>query len=69
MFVYCIIINTNCVGSYIDSPNWIKTKKATTNPINKENNNRFQYAVTVTLNHKEIKNKSAKNNKNKTFYK
>ena len=41
-------------GSYVDFPDWIK-KKATINPINKKDNKCFQYAVTVTLNHEEIK--------------
>ena len=34
---------------------WIKNKKTTTNPINKKDNKRFQYAVTVVLNHEEIR--------------
>ena len=34
---------------------WIKTKKATKNPINKNDSKCFQYTVTVTLNHEEIK--------------
>ena len=42
-------------GAYIDSPNWIKNKKATRNFINKKGKY-FQYALTVTLNYKEIKN-------------
>ena len=29
-------INLNCGGSYIDSPDWIKSKKATINPISKK---------------------------------
>ena len=48
-------INANHGESYIDSPDWIKTKKATINPMNKKDNKCFQYAVTVTLNHEEIK--------------
>ena len=36
--------------SYIDSPDWIKNKKATINTINKKDNKCFQYAVTVALN-------------------
>ena len=40
--------------SYIDSPGWIKNKKATINPQNK-NNECFRYAITVALNYKEIK--------------
>ena len=40
-------------GSYIDSPKWLKTKKAT---INSKNNDDkcFQYAVTVALNYEKI---------------
>ena len=47
-------INMNRGGSYIDSPDWIKNKKATINPINKKDNKCFQYAVTVVLNHDKI---------------
>ena len=41
-------------GSYIDSPKWLKNKKET---INKKNNDDkcFQYALTVALNHEQIK--------------
>ena len=31
----CHKINPNCGGSYIDSLDWIKNRKATINPINK----------------------------------
>ena len=30
----CRKINVKCGGSYIDSPDWIKKKKATRNPKN-----------------------------------
>ena len=40
--------------SYIDSPDWIKKKKATANVKNKDDKY-FQYAVMVSLNYKEIK--------------
>ena len=33
---------------------WIKNKKATINTIIRRNNKRFQYAITVALNHKQI---------------
>ena len=42
-------------GSYVDSPDWIKNKKATINPIDKKDNKCFQYALAVVLNHEEIK--------------
>ena len=39
-------ISLNRGGSYIDSPEWLKNKKAATNP--KHNDDKcFQYAVTV----------------------
>ena len=47
-------INLNCGGSYIDSPDWIKNKKASINSVNNKDNNYFQQAVTVTLNDEEI---------------
>ena len=40
-------------GSCIDSPNWIKKKKATINSKNM-NDMCFQYAATVALNYEEI---------------
>ena len=42
-------------GSYIDSPKWLKNKKATINPQNKKDGKCFQYALTVALNYKQIK--------------
>ena len=42
-------------GSYVDSPDWIKSEKATINPINKKDNKCFQYAVTVALINEELK--------------
>ena len=51
----CHKINLNCGGSYIYSPDWIKSKEATINPINKKDKKCFQYAVTIALNHEEIK--------------
>ena len=46
-------ISLNRAGSYIDSPKWLKTKGATINPKN-ENNECFKYAITVALNHEKI---------------
>ena len=51
----CHKINPNRVALYINSLDWIKNKKATINPFNKKDNKCFQYAVTVMLNHEEIK--------------
>ena len=36
-------------GTYIDSPEWLKNKKATINPTNNDGKC-FQYALTVALN-------------------
>ena len=55
MYYKCHIINPNCGGSYLDSPDWIKNKKETVNPVNKKDNKCFQWAVTVTLNNEETK--------------
>ena len=41
-------------GSYIDSPEWLKNKKATINPKHNDDK-RFQYALTVALNYQNIK--------------
>ena len=41
-------------GSYIDSPKWLKNKKSTINPKNNDDNS-FQYAVTLALNLDKIK--------------
>ena len=60
LYYECHKINVNRGGSYIDSPDWMKNKKATINPINKC----LQYAVTVTLTHEEIGKKSLRHNKN-----
>ena len=55
LYYKCHKINPNCGGSYIDSPDWIKNKKATINSINKKDNKYFQYTVTVVLSYQEIK--------------
>ena len=38
------------MGIIIDSPDWIKNKKATISPINQKDNKCFQYGVTIVLN-------------------
>ena len=49
----CHKINPNWGGSYKDSSDWIKNKKASINPIHNDDKY-FQYAASVALNHKEI---------------
>ena len=53
-------------GSYIDSPEWLKNKKATINPKNNEDNC-FQYALTIALNHKQIKSHPKRISTDKSF--
>ena len=49
LYYKCHKINLNLGGSYIDSPDWIKKKKPTINPINKKDNKCFQYTATVAI--------------------
>ena len=52
--------------SYIDSPKWLKKKKAAINP--KHNDDKcFQYASTVALNYEQIKNHPERISKVKHF--
>ena len=41
IYYKCHKINPNCGGSYVDSPNWIKNKKGTVNPLNKKDSKWF----------------------------
>ena len=63
----CPKINPSRGASYIDSPDWIKNKQAAINSINKKYNKYIQYAVTVALNHEEIKKDLQKITKTKPF--
>ena len=63
----CHEINFKCGGLYIDSSDWIRHKKATINPINRNNHKCFQYAITVTLDHEEIGKYPERITKIKTF--
>ena len=53
-------------SSYIDSPKWLKNKKARINPKNNDNNC-FQYALTVALNYQNIKKDPQRISKIKPF--
>ena len=66
VYYKCDKINPNRGGSYIDSPDWIKNKKATINPNNKKDKC-FQYAVTFTLNYEQIKKALQQITKTKPF--
>ena len=52
--------------SYIDSPEWLKNKKATINPKNNDNIS-FHYALTVALNHQNIEKNPQRISKIKPF--
>ena len=62
VFIYCIMNVIKFI--YIHSPDWIKSKKATINPINKKC---FQYALTDTFYQEEIKKDMQRIRKNKSF--
>ena len=64
----CHKICPKIVESYIDSPHWIKNKKAIINLIDIKNNKCFQYAVKVVLNHEEIKKDLQRIMKINVFY-
>ena len=53
-------------GSYIDSPQWLKNKKSTINSKNNDDK-RFQYAVTLSLNLNSIDNHPERISKFKPF--
>ena len=67
VFYKCHEINPNRGGSYTDSPDSIKNKKAAINPINKKDKKCFQYAVTVALNQEEKRKNSERTTKIKSF--
>ena len=46
--------------SYIVSPDWIASKKATINPKNEKNNKCFQWSIIAGLNYNIIKEKKLK---------
>ena len=53
-------------GLYIETPKWIKNKKATIHPHNKDNKC-FQYDVTIALNYDEIEKNHQRGSKVKPF--
>ena len=53
-------------GSYIDSPSWIKHKKATANPKSKDNKC-FRDATVASLNHEKIPSHPKRINNLKPF--
>ena len=66
LYYKCHQISLNCVGSHIDSPKWVKVKKATIDPKNNDDKC-FQYALTVALNYQSIKKDPQRISKMKPF--
>ena len=64
LYYKCHKVNPNRGRSYIDSPDGIKTKKVTINPVKKKC---FQYSITVALNHEEIKKNPHRKTKIRAF--
>ena len=62
----CQKINYKRGGSSTDSPDWIKEKKGTIYPKNKDDKC-FQYAATVVLSYGEIKRNSERISNTKPF--
>ena len=61
-----ILISLSGGGSYINSPEWLKNKKATINPKNSDDKC-FQYALTVAFNYEQIKKVPRRISKIKPF--
>ena len=59
-------ISLNRGRSYIDSPDWIKNKKATINP-KKKDNECYKYAITTASNYSKINNHPEEISKLKPF--
>ena len=66
--LYCSLHKISLIngGSYINSPDWMKNKKATKNPKNKDNEC-FKYAIALALNHEKIKKDPQRISKIKPF--
>ena len=60
-------ISLNRGGSYIESPEWLKDKRATLHPKNKNNDKHFHYAITAALNHQNVENHPERISKIKLF--
>ena len=60
-------ISLNRGSSYIESPDWIKSKGVTINPKNTKDNNYFQYTITAALNYQNIDHHPERISKLKPF--
>ena len=55
LYYKCHKINPNRSRSYVDFLYWIKSKRATINPINKKDNKSFQYAAIMKKQEQNLK--------------
>ena len=60
-------ISLNRGSSYIESPDWIKSKGVTTKPKDTKDNNCFQYTITAALNYQNIDHHPERISKLKPF--
>ena len=60
LYYYFQRIDIRRVESYIMSPDWIASKKTTTNPKNEKGNKCFQWSIISGLNYNKIKEKEFK---------
>ena len=67
LYYYFYKIDMKREESYTEPHEWLKNKKATINPKNKNDDNCFQYAITVALNHQNIRRDPQKISKIKRF--
>lgn len=61
----CHKVNLKRAGSYIDSSICFRTRNATINPINRDDDKCFQQAATLILNHNKFVKYSARISKKK----
>ena len=59
-------MNNNDVSTFVETPEWIKNKKCTINPQNKDNKC-FQYSVTFSLYYNQINCHPQRTSKTKPF--
>ena len=60
-------ISLNRGSSYIDSPEWLKHKKATIDPRSTNDNKCFKYGIIAALNYQNIDHHSERISKLKSF--
>ena len=67
LYYYLHKINLKGDGSCVDSLEWLKNKRGTINPKDKNDSSCFQYALTLALNHQNIEREHQRISKIKHF--